>query len=195
MRRRFSNVSAVLSVVVGMTCLPSTLIAAGITDVALNSGGVLQGRLIGPQDMPLAHARVMIRQPNRPAVTTVTTEDGSVTETGLCGGCCQVETDRGGRFYRLWSPGTAPPKAASNVDLQASDGKGSHSKSVEQSVVATLMKVDKGPPREGNPGGNGIGNGPGGQGTGHTDHSNGQGVGHTTHGNGHGYRHGRPASP
>ena len=195
MRLQFPKGPAVLLALVGITCLPSTLVAADISDVALSSGGVLRGRLVGPRSRPLAYTRVTIRQPHRPAVATVTTKDGHFEATGLSGGVCQVETDRGGRFYRLWSSGTAPPAAAPNADVRTGGRQKPGQEPVDQSIVATLFDLDQGPPREGNPGGNGIGNGPGGRGRGHARHGNGRGVGHTNHGRGHGYGHTRPASP
>jgi hypothetical protein len=112
---------------VGGLCLPGSLLAADarpanvdaapITDVALGTGGMLTGQFSDVNLAPCAGAEVFVWADGRVVATTHTNANGSFAVAGLRGGLHQVTTAEGGRLYRFWAPGTAPPGAADSAQL------------------------------------------------------------------------------
>ena len=99
----------------GMVLPPSAIaaepVAAGPTDVALRSGGVLVGQVVDQQGAAKAGAPVSIRFAEHEVVRTVTDQNGVFAAQGLRGGQYQLLTVDGMTVCRLWAPDTAPPAA------------------------------------------------------------------------------------
>ena len=82
-----------------------------VLDVALQSGGTLQGQIVDAQGKPLSRTAVSIRQSDREVAATLTDESGRFRASGLRGGMCQVVAGGAVGTYRLWAPKTAPAAA------------------------------------------------------------------------------------
>ena len=98
-------------------------------DVALQKGGVLQGRFVdagdgsasdgstsdgSTSDVPIAGAPISLLYNNRVVARTQTDKQGRFTFSRLRGGVYQVAAPDTQQLYRLWAAGTAP-KAAEQV--------------------------------------------------------------------------------
>jgi hypothetical protein len=110
----------VLSLATFGTCVPEIACAAElptppVLDVALRDGGVLQGRVVNLQGSGVPGTSVTLRAGDRTVAAGTTAADGSFRAEGLKGGMYQVVTVQGQGIYRLWSAGTAPPAAQSEV--------------------------------------------------------------------------------
>lgn len=85
------------------------------TDVALQAGGVLRGRLFGPDGSPLSHAQFELYQQDRLVRTVHCDTDGYFALHSLRGGVYRFSTEGIQGLLRLWAPRTAPPSARSHV--------------------------------------------------------------------------------
>lgn len=191
MGNRQSSGQTAYACLLALFALPSIATAATINDVALQQNGWLVGHLSDASGQSLAGQPVQISQGSEVLASTVTGADGSFSVHGLRGGCYLVESSQGVRCCRVWAAGTAPPNSQAVARLSPEPPSGLDE--FRQRAVNSLLQPG-GPPREGNPGGNGHGNGPVG-GQGHSEHGNGKGIGHHDHGLGHGYGHSRPVTP
>ena len=109
--------------VVGLACLgmvapqPTTVAAertvkrSQMADVTLARGGVLRGQVVNSQGKPVAGAAVVIRFAGTTVARTKADEEGHYAVKGLRGGVHQVNTT----VTRLWTEGTAPASARSNL--------------------------------------------------------------------------------
>lgn len=85
-----------------------------IVDVALQPGGVLQGRIVESQGKPLAATQVSVI--SGPQQWTVRTDaQGQFAIGGLLGSTYQIQVANHSQIVRAWAPGTAPPLAVSEV--------------------------------------------------------------------------------
>ena len=99
-------------------CLPQPLLASPPTgptpvvlDVALNHDGVLLGQVVDPQGLAKANSPVSLRFQEKEVARAVTDANGRFAFSKLQGGVYQLVAANGHGAYRLWAPGTAPPKA------------------------------------------------------------------------------------
>jgi hypothetical protein len=88
-----------------------------IHDVALRPRGLLVGQIVDPTMAPLVGKTVEIRADGQTAATTTTDANGVFAVSGLRGGVHQVIAGDSMELCRLWTPGTAPPQARSNLRL------------------------------------------------------------------------------
>ena len=109
-------------------CIPQAALAsepapqAVVTDVALNDGGTLNGRVIDPQGGGTIGVPVSLRTQDQEHVAATTTTDGHFSVKGLRGGVYQLAAGQGHGTYRLWSPGTAPPSAQKDAIVYTQNG-------------------------------------------------------------------------
>ncbi len=91
-----------------------------VSDVALAPGGTLIGQVVDTQGVSVPNVEVMVRQPGRKMVTTVSDRSGRFAVSGLRGGPCQVIAANSQHVFRLWTVSTAPPSAMANVMMVSS---------------------------------------------------------------------------
>lgn len=114
------------------TCLPAQLWAVDslpnttpiMTDIALSDGGILEGQVVGYQNVGLPGVPVTVKQQNRDVATTTTATNGHFVVQDLRGGVYQVSTTQGGGIFRLWAPCTAPPAAKNRAIVYVQNGMG-----------------------------------------------------------------------
>ncbi len=99
-------------------CLPAAALAEVQTgrtpvihDVALNDGGVLLGQVVDVQGAGQASKKVSLRLSEREVAEAKTDANGYFAFRGIRGGVYELMAADGVGAYRLWAPGTAPPKA------------------------------------------------------------------------------------
>ena len=88
---------------------------AAIHDVALRPGGLLVGQIVDETMQPMRGVPLAIQIDGKTAATTSTDANGVFAVAGLRGGMHQVVTGDTTKICRLWSPGTAPPRAVSHL--------------------------------------------------------------------------------
>lgn len=93
-----------------------------VVDIALEDGGVLNGRLVDLQGANVANMPVSVKVQNREVATTKTGEDGRFSVKDLKGGVYQVSAGQGEGAYRLWSNGAAPPSAQKGAIVYTQGG-------------------------------------------------------------------------
>ena len=89
-----------------------------LTDVSLGAGGLLNGIVRDGNGSPKANAPVTLVQNQREIASTTTDEYGRFAIRGVRGGAYIIVSGSQANNYRAWAPGTAPPSAGSNVQLQ-----------------------------------------------------------------------------
>lgn len=119
-------------IAVAGVCLPAQFLSANerphlataseaanlsIRDVALGADGLLTGQLLDEHLRPIADAAVTIQAKEQTIAATRTDANGVFAVAGMHGGVHQITTSETTRVYRLWSPGTAPPLAASTAQV------------------------------------------------------------------------------
>ena len=95
--------------------------APPITDIALQSGGVLVGQIASDQGQPLVNAPVSIIRRGKEIAQVATDRHGAFAIPNLQGGVYQVATAGQRGVYRLWAPHTAPPSARQGLALVSGD--------------------------------------------------------------------------
>jgi hypothetical protein len=109
----------------GNTGTPSAAtrgIALEVSDVALAQGGLLTGQLLDEHMRPLPAADVAISTNGRTVAAMVTDSDGAFAVAGLRGGFHQITAAGAVQNCRLWTVGTAPPRATEGVRIVAGTG-------------------------------------------------------------------------
>lgn len=87
-----------------------------VHDVALASGGMLEGQLVDAQGSPMADVGVTLMLEQRSLGVAQTDAQGRFAFRGVRGGVYQLTAASGTGSYRLWALGTAP-KGTSSVAL------------------------------------------------------------------------------
>lgn len=82
-----------------------------LTDIALQQGGTLVGRLTDSKGMLLQQEKITIRQDQQMIAETTTDKNGQFRVNGLRGGIYEVASARGAGSFRAWAANTAPPTA------------------------------------------------------------------------------------
>jgi hypothetical protein len=85
--------------------------SSAISDLALQKGGVLNGQVISVQGTSLPNAEVAAFRLGQQVASEKTQADGKFQFTGLRPGVHEVITAGGREQFRVWAPGTAPPRA------------------------------------------------------------------------------------
>jgi hypothetical protein len=84
---------------------------AVISDIRLASGGLLEGRLVNSQALPVEQASVAILHDGLEVARARTDANGAFQVAGLRGGVHQIAGPSGTATCRLWQQGMAPPSA------------------------------------------------------------------------------------
>lgn len=86
----------------------------GVTsDIALQNDGVLRGQFVNKAGVAKANETVVIAQKGKAIAVGKTDKQGRIAAHGMRPGLYKIETAKTSGVYRLWAPGTAPPKAKS----------------------------------------------------------------------------------
>ena len=113
-----------LLVLAALAGLSSTAVCGGPPavepqDVALREGGALVGQVVDPQGAVKAGAPVSLYDGKTPVGVSATDKQGMFVFQRVRGGVYRLASSDAQGVYRLWSPGTAPPKAKPGVMLVA----------------------------------------------------------------------------
>ena len=92
-----------------------------LTDIALQKGGILVGRLTGKKGELRDSKKIVIRQNNKPVAEVTTGKNGQFMVEGLQGGIYEIASDQGAGSFRAWAADTAPPSAKQFAVLVDSD--------------------------------------------------------------------------
>jgi hypothetical protein len=88
-----------------------------VSDVALQTGNVLQGQVVDSKGQPVAGAPVSLLEHQQEVAKTTTATDGSFQVPGVRGGVYRVVTFQGDGTYRAWPQQAAPPAAKPKIVL------------------------------------------------------------------------------
>ena len=92
-----------------------------LTDIALQPGGVLVGRVLSTQGGPSKVQKILIRKDNQLVAEVATSPNGQFMVEGLRGGIYEITASQGAGSFRAWAEGTAPPSAKQFAVLVDSD--------------------------------------------------------------------------
>ena len=92
-----------------------------LTDIALQRGGILVGRVIGNKGEPGDKQTIIIRQNNKLVAEVATGKNGQFMVKGLQGGIYEIASEQGSGNFRAWAADTAPPSAKQFALLIDSD--------------------------------------------------------------------------
>lgn len=87
------------------------------SDVVLQEGGTLVGRIVDAQGKSVAMAPVSLQTGGKEVARVVSDESGRFEAKGLKGGVYQVASTGHQGVYRVWAPQTAPPAAAKGLSI------------------------------------------------------------------------------
>ena len=88
-----------------------------ISDVALESGGVLRGQVVNAEGAAEAGLEVIIEARGQQIARTTTDEQGNFAVSKLRGGTYGVRVGEQVAACRVWAPNTAPPSASPGLLL------------------------------------------------------------------------------
>lgn len=88
-----------------------------VSDVALDSNGVLQGQVVDAQGNPIAAAPVWLLGGGPQAIEARTDNAGRFAYRGLKNGVYRVGTSEDVRMCRVWAAPAAPPSSTRGVML------------------------------------------------------------------------------
>ena len=91
-----------------------------VVDVELQSGGSLQGQIVGGQGQCLGSQSVCVVNGQR-ELQVFTDAAGKFSLTGLTGATYSVQVGDHVQLIRAWAPGTAPPGAISELMIVPDD--------------------------------------------------------------------------
>lgn len=89
------------------------------SDVVLQEGGTLVGRIVDAQGKPVAKSPVSLQTGGKEVVRVTSDETGKFEAKGLKGGVYHVASTGHQGVYRMWAPKTAPPAAAKGLSIVA----------------------------------------------------------------------------
>ena len=92
-----------------------------LTDIALQKGGVLVGRLTDKEGQLLDRQKIVLRLDEQVVAEVTTGKNGQFRVKGLHGGIYEIASDRGAGSFRAWADDTAPPSAKQFVVLIEND--------------------------------------------------------------------------
>ena len=92
-----------------------------LTDIALQKGGILVGRLTSKKGELRDAQKIVIRQKDKAVAEVTTGKNGQFIVEGLQGGVYEIASEHGAGSFRAWSAGTAPPSAKQFAVLIDSD--------------------------------------------------------------------------
>ncbi|MEM8947003.1 MAG: carboxypeptidase-like regulatory domain-containing protein [Planctomycetota bacterium] len=101
------------------TTAPVATIAAAQapSDIVLQDGGLLIGRIIDAQGKPVAMTPVSLQSGGKEVARVVSDESGRFEVKGLTGGVYQIASTGHQGVYRIWAPRTAPPAAVNGLSI------------------------------------------------------------------------------
>ena len=92
-----------------------------LTDIALQPGGILVGRVLSLPERSQRQQKIIIRQNNQVVAEVTTGANGQFTANGLRGGIYEITSSQGVGSFRAWAEGTAPPSARQFAVLMESN--------------------------------------------------------------------------
>tara|TARA_E500000331_G_C17191210_1_gene684962 strand:+ start:103 stop:624 length:522 start_codon:yes stop_codon:yes gene_type:complete len=92
-----------------------------LTDIALQRGGILVGRVVARKDALSEKQTIVIRQNNKLVAEVAAGKNGQFMVEGLQGGIYEISSDQGSGNFRAWAADTAPPSAKQFALLIDSD--------------------------------------------------------------------------
>jgi hypothetical protein len=95
-----------------------------VDDVALQTGGQLQGAIVDVNGKPVINAPVAIGQGGKVLAEMTTDKEGRFAVAGLKAGTYQVASFAGVQSYRLWEESQAPSMAKKGVIHVMPEGEG-----------------------------------------------------------------------
>lgn len=87
------------------------------SDVVLQDGGTLVGRVVDPQGKAIAMTPVSLQTGGKEVARVVSDEAGRFEAKDLKGGVYHVASTGHQGVYRVWAPQTAPPAAAKGLSI------------------------------------------------------------------------------
>ncbi|MCE9554697.1 MAG: carboxypeptidase-like regulatory domain-containing protein [Planctomycetes bacterium] len=95
---------------------PSSVLAAPqMTDVELQAGGILAGRVVDAKGTGLSKTAVALRNGNTVVAETTTDPAGNFRFDSVRGGTYHVSSGGKSAMYRVWANRTAPPGASQGI--------------------------------------------------------------------------------
>lgn len=95
--------------------------APRIADVALAGGGLLVGTVVDAGGKPQSGAEVSLKQGNREIARVTSDSAGRFGVKRVRGGVYELQSANHRELFRVWAPGTAPPRANSTAVLVAEE--------------------------------------------------------------------------
>jgi hypothetical protein len=92
-----------------------------IRDLALGTGGTLNGQLVNKDGLPNRGATVSIIRDGNAIASVKTNDKGMFTFAGMSGGVYGISSGKATGVVRAWSHQTAPPAASKGILLVPSD--------------------------------------------------------------------------
>ncbi|MEE2780660.1 MAG: hypothetical protein VX431_00525 [Planctomycetota bacterium] len=92
-----------------------------LTDIALQKGGVLVGRLTDKEGNLRDKQKIILRLDQEVVAEVTTGKNGQFQVKGLQGGIYEVASEHGAGSFRAWADDTAPPSAKQFVVLIEND--------------------------------------------------------------------------
>ena len=92
-----------------------------LTDIALQRGGILVGRVVAKKGALSEKQTIVIRQNNKLVAEVTTGKNGQFMVKGLQGGIYEIASNQRSGNFRAWAEDTAPPSAKQFALLIDSD--------------------------------------------------------------------------
>ena len=89
--------------------------APAVLDIALGTGGVMQGQVVDAQGQAVDKASVAVLHEGKEVAKTTTDAEGNFMVGGLRSGQHVIVAGDEGKLVRMWSENTAPPSANSRL--------------------------------------------------------------------------------
>ena len=86
-----------------------------VTDVSLDTRGILHGSFVDRLGLPLPGTKVVARQGKTKTRTAITDTTGAFQLTGLNGGIWSITVGSQSTLHRIWAAGIAPPTAKARL--------------------------------------------------------------------------------
>ena len=102
---------------VGSPLMASEPVEVRSSDVALSTGGLLNGTVLNTAAQPVVGVAVNVLHDDKVVATSTTNEQGEFTVKGLRNGAHVVKVGTTQHAVRLWGTDTAPPTAVENIAI------------------------------------------------------------------------------
>lgn len=106
---------------VGTPALAGEPVEIRSSDVALSTGGLLNGTVLNTAALPVAGVVVSVLHEDKVVAKTMSTEKGEFSVKGLRNGVHVIKVGTTQQRVRLWSADAAPPAAVENLAVVVND--------------------------------------------------------------------------